>query len=173
MTNDAAKHPDLRRYSTAPGLPHIPPLEFRHNISEWIEMMAAAYLQATGIPPEECQLTVQMIPEEHKMIYRFEKRGRETSLQGVGMEGLTEGRIVHVVLDQGHSLGAHRPGIVVNVFRDAEGKPEGNGICNIQVFTDSDKDGRFNDALPPVLWMTSVLYSEKKEPGTWHWIEPA
>lgn len=56
---------------------HIPVTAFRQNITAWIEMMAAAYLQATDIPPEECQLVVQAIPEENKMIYRFERRPTE------------------------------------------------------------------------------------------------
>lgn len=85
------------------------------------------------------------------------------------MEGLTEGRIVHFVLGNEQ----HRPAIVVNVFRDANGNPPENGVCNLQVFTDSDKDGNYNDALPQVMWETSVLYSDNKTPYTWHWIEKA
>jgi len=95
------------------------------------------------------------------------------------MEGLTEGRIVHYVLDSGE----HRPAIVVKVWRypdpdvvDQDGaallNPR-NGCSNLQVFTDSDAGAKFNDALPPVMWATSRVYSENKEPGTWHWIEKA
>lgn len=54
--------------------PHLQVDEFRQNIAEWLEMMAAAYMKATDIPPEECQLVVQMLPSEHKMVYRFERR---------------------------------------------------------------------------------------------------
>lgn len=89
------------------------------------------------------------------------------------MEGLTEGRIVHYVLNKGRNKGEHRPAIVVKVWRDGEGNPPENGVCQLQVFTDSDKDGLFNDALPPMMWETSVTHSETKEPGTWHWIEKA
>ena len=96
------------------------------------------------------------------------------------MEGLTEGRIVHYVLNEGRDKGEHRPAIVVRVWRTVQwdgekdfivpGTPE-NGCCQLQVFTDSD--GKYNDELPPVMWKTSVLFSEAKEPGTWHWIEKA
>jgi hypothetical protein len=70
------------------------------------------------------------------------------------------GRIVHFVLDSGE----HRPGIVVRVWD--------NGLIQLQVFTDSDKDGIYNDRLPPVMWKTSVHFDEtEKKPGTWHWPE--
>ena len=54
--------------------PHLPTEEFRHNIAEWLEMMAAAYAQATNIPPEECQLVVFVDPERQCMVYRVERR---------------------------------------------------------------------------------------------------
>ncbi len=94
------------------------------------------------------------------------------------MEGLTEGRIVHYVLNEGSDKGEHRPAIVVRVWRgyDGSGKqtkiPE-NGCSNLQVFTDSDSEGKYNDELSPVLWKTSVLYDESGALGTWHWIEKA
>ena len=82
------------------------------------------------------------------------------------MEGLTEGRIVHYVLESGE----HRPAIVVRVWR-IDGKPPENGCCQLQVFTDSDAEGKYNDCLPPVMWKTSVTFGEG--PGNWHWIEKA
>ena len=93
------------------------------------------------------------------------------------MEGLTEGRIVHYVLNEGRDKGEHRPAVVVRVWRvnTVEGgvKTPENGCSNLQVFTDSDADGKYNDELSPVLWKTSVLYDESGAPGTWHWIEKA
>ena len=88
------------------------------------------------------------------------------------MKGLTEGRIVHFVLDKGPNSGEHRPAVVVNAFRDQHGFTPEDGRCNLQVFTDSG-EGKYNDNLPPLVWETSILYSEEKEPGTWHWIEQA
>lgn len=37
-----------------------------------IEMLAAAYIKATDIPPEECVLVVQTLPD--KVIYYFQRR---------------------------------------------------------------------------------------------------
>lgn len=108
------------------------------------------------------------------------------------MEGLTEGRIVHYVLPDGQ----HRPAIIVKVWRVPDYKsgevslpsleemeksnpvnsnesPPLNGCSNLQVFMDSDEEAKYNDKMLPVSWRTSVLYSEGKEPGTWHWIEKA
>jgi hypothetical protein len=84
------------------------------------------------------------------------------------MEGLTEGRIVHFILNKGRNIGDHRPAIVVRVWRMADGTPPTNGCCQLQVFTDDTNDG-----LPCVMWETSILYDEKCGPGTWHWIEKA
>lgn len=93
------------------------------------------------------------------------------------MEGLTEGRIVHYVLNEGNGKGQHRPAVVVRVWRiTGEGNiktPPENGCSNLQVFTDSDEHQKYNDELPPVMWATSVIYDENCAPGTWHWIEKA
>ena len=96
------------------------------------------------------------------------------------MEGLTEGRIVHYVLEDGPSKGQHRPAIVVQDWKQE------NGLINLQVFTDGLNDdytttytNRVDDHETAILvpqnatWCTSVHYSEEKEPGTWHWIEKA
>jgi hypothetical protein len=80
------------------------------------------------------------------------------------MEGLTAGRIVHYVLTDGRTeVNGHRPAIVVKVWNS-------DGTANLQVFTDGG-----NDYIPPepVVWKTSVMYSEDPQPGTWHWIERA
>lgn len=108
------------------------------------------------------------------------------------MAGLTEGRIVHYVMPDG----AHRPAIVVQVWRhrgpdDENGEvwlvPE-NGVLNLQVFTDGSNDVPYTTAekeayaksgMNPeaprggLLWATSAVYSSKPEPHTWHWIERA
>lgn len=88
------------------------------------------------------------------------------------MDGLTEGRMVHFVLDEGPSAGQHRPAVVVKVWRIfQEGgiqSPPKNGVSNLQVFTDSANDG-----LPNVMWRSSVLFNANAEEGTWHWIEKA
>lgn len=90
------------------------------------------------------------------------------------MDGLTEGRIVHYVLQDydesslrpAPNAGEHRPAIVVKVWGS-------NGTCNLQVFTDSNPTQDSNDHRPPVMWRTSVVFDETGRPGTWHWIEKA
>jgi hypothetical protein len=88
------------------------------------------------------------------------------------MEGLTEGKIVHFVM----SSGEHRPAIIVRVWRDLSGVPE--GYSNLIVFVDGSNDVKrvlaepFADPVTTV-WETSIHYSEGKEPRTWHWIEKA
>lgn len=96
------------------------------------------------------------------------------------MEGLTEGRIVHYVLPDGPSAGEHRPAIIVRVWRGeivvnpktAEEEHMKDTAVQLQVFMDGDGRG-WNDQAPNVVWHTSVMYSEDKEPDTWHWIEKA
>ncbi len=82
------------------------------------------------------------------------------------MEGLTEGRIVHYVLDTGPSEGQHRPAIVVRVWEKA------TGYIQLQVFVDGTNDG-----FAPgenVVWRTSVQPDPTGEkPYSWHWIERA
>lgn len=46
--------------------------EFQMDVTRHIEMMAAAYMKATNIPPEECELVVETLPD--KMVYRFQRR---------------------------------------------------------------------------------------------------
>lgn len=80
------------------------------------------------------------------------------------MEGLTEGRIVHYVLDEGSNKGEHRPAIVVKVWNKE------SGVCNLHVFTDG-----YNDDLEDYILPTSVSPDFNNIPllGTWHWIEKA
>jgi hypothetical protein len=81
------------------------------------------------------------------------------------VEGLTEGSIVHFVLEGGPHKGEHRPAIVVKVWDKA------TGYVNLIVFLDGT-----NDATSPefiIHWATSVHYDESKELRTWHWIEKA
>lgn len=86
------------------------------------------------------------------------------------MEGLVEGRIVHYVLPDGRSEGEHRPAIVVKVWR-VDGKPQENGCCQLQVFSDGVNDGaRYTDG---IVWATSVVHSAELKLGTWHWPEKA
>jgi hypothetical protein len=74
------------------------------------------------------------------------------------MDGLTAGRIVHFVTEEG----IHLPSIVVKVW------DKDSGVVNLSVFIDhSEYTG---DAIWP---RTSVPYSETPMPNTWHWIEKA
>jgi hypothetical protein len=87
---------------------------------------------------------------------------------GTGNEGLTEGLIVHYVMDRGHNIGVHRPAIVVRDWKQQ------NGLVQLQVFTDGLNDGfvDHNGAPINVIWCTSVAHDEQeKAPGTWHWPE--
>jgi hypothetical protein len=88
----------------------------------------------------------------------------------------TVGRIVHYVLDSGRSAGDHRPAIIVRVWGEdqvaAGTLPESAlGTVQLQVFTDSSEDGKFNDELPQVMWKTSVMHDESGQRGSWHWPE--
>jgi hypothetical protein len=76
------------------------------------------------------------------------------------MQGLTEGRIVHFITDEG----VHLPAIVVKVW-DKEA-----GTINLSVFI--DHSAYTGDAVFPA---TSVSFKDHgyEEAGTWHWIEPA
>lgn len=70
----------------------------------------------------------------------------------------TIGDRVHYVLNEGRSLGEHRPAIIVRVWGDRE-----DSLVNLQVITDD-----INDKLPPMVWKTSVKQSDDPTPGTWH-----
>lgn len=80
------------------------------------------------------------------------------------IKGLTMGRTVYYVLDKPYSAGeAHavRPAVVVQVW-DAH-----TGCVDLQVLADGTNDGPDFAASP--VWKTSRVYSEGREPGTWHW----
>jgi hypothetical protein len=76
--------------------------------------------------------------------------------------GLTEGRIVHYILDNGK----HRPAIIVQVWDNI------TGMSNLQVFRDGNNDGYSPDQA--ATWAGSVFYADAADqaPGTWHFIEP-
>jgi len=88
------------------------------------------------------------------------------------MSGLTEGRVVHYVLPDGPHAGEHRPAIVVKVWRQGDGSPPSNGYSNLMVFLDGSNDTPTGVA-HPMLWATSIEFSEEPRPRTWHWIERA
>jgi len=46
--------------------------EFEIDVIRHIEMLAAAYMKKTDIPPEECELVVEMHPD--KLSYSFQRR---------------------------------------------------------------------------------------------------
>jgi hypothetical protein len=77
------------------------------------------------------------------------------------MDGLTEGRNVHFVLNNG----IHRAAIVVNVW-DKEA-----GVVSLMVFLDGPNDVAVSAQNP--LWVGTVSHSEEPKPRTWHWIERA
>lgn len=94
------------------------------------------------------------------------------------MEGLTEGRVVHYVMPDGK----HCPAIIVRNWDELA------GTSNLTVFPDWNNDAGYTEADKQALrdqgidpeevkrglfWKTSVVYSEDKEPNTWHWIERA
>jgi hypothetical protein len=87
------------------------------------------------------------------------------------VKDLTEGRMVHFVLPDGHNVGDHRPAIVVKVCRNGSEDLPVDGYSNLQVFTDSVDDG--TQYAGGLVWRKSVPYDEAKKPGTWHWIEEA
>ena len=86
----------------------------------------------------------------------------------------TNGRIVHYVL----ANGKHRPAIVVEDWE------KGTDV-NLQVFLDGKNDETAeahdgslgavfeHERSIGIAWRTSVKYSEKKLPGTWHQPEGA
>lgn len=91
----------------------------------------------------------------------------------MAMSGLTAGRIVHFVLPNGE----HRPAIIVRVW-DPKTTEYPEGTVNLQVFLDGQNDSEVvtmsqEDADVGLVWRTSIHYSEKPIPGTWHWIEHA
>ena len=103
--------------------------------------------------------------EEDKIYWLYKSCQHLTSQlqKEESMEGLTEGRMVHFVMQDGE----HRAAVVARVWRPQT--PERPGYCNLTVFTDWGNDGPGNDT--GFRRETSILYSEAKEPNTWHWIE--
>lgn len=90
--------------------------------------------------------------------------------------GLTEGRIVHYVLEDGQN----RPAIVVRAWRAGVGEGKPTGTVQLQVFLDGGNDttrpdilGRLYGSAEMTRWATSVPYDETRAPHTWHWPERA
>jgi hypothetical protein len=87
------------------------------------------------------------------------------------MQGLAVGRIVHYVMgpeEYCHSLGKHRPAIIVETWdneKSIDTRPSASAV-NLVVFPDGS-----NDFAGGTLWKTSVVFSDAKLPGTWHWPE--
>jgi hypothetical protein len=59
--------------------------EFQKGVYQHIEMMAAAYMKATDVPPEECELVIETLP--NKMVYRFQRRRTPTALDPLTADG--------------------------------------------------------------------------------------
>lgn len=88
------------------------------------------------------------------------------------MQGLTNGRIVHYVMrpnDYGpceaKTDAHHRPAIVVEDWGNGT-RPDPDQAVNLCVFPDGPKDG-----LTAPFFKQYIVYSNSKEPGTWHWPE--
>jgi hypothetical protein len=60
--------------------------------------------------------------------------------------------------------GRHVPAVIVKIWDQT------TGLVNLQLFHDGPDDGYADGQSMRV---TSRLYSENKEPATWHWIERA
>jgi hypothetical protein len=84
------------------------------------------------------------------------------------MQGVTPGRIVHFVLDEN----VHRPAMMVETWPNIAEYQE-TGTVNLVVICDGSNDKYHGTDGSLTLWRTSVKFSENKEVGTWHWIEPA
>src|SRR5581483_2551615 len=91
------------------------------------------------------------------------------------MYGLVNGRTVHYVMSpddynergvyHGANAAHHRPAIVTENFGHDESEDEAPAV-NLYIIPDGMNDGH---AQP--FFKMSVVFSEDKEPGTWHWPE--
>lgn len=84
------------------------------------------------------------------------------------LQGLTEGRIVHYVLQSSdlpeshqHEVGKVVPAIVVNAWPHLN---RDDGYANLTGFPDHSNQG-----LGATVWLTSRVHDESGQPGTWHW----
>ncbi|ACC81153.1 hypothetical protein [Nostoc punctiforme] len=82
------------------------------------------------------------------------------------LTGITEGTHVLYVLPDGRNKGEIRPAIIVKLWRDVSPELIAQGYSNLIVFIDGTND--YPDADGHTVWATSKVYSEDKEPGTWH-----
>lgn len=90
------------------------------------------------------------------------------------MKGLTEGRIVHFVLEESRCFPnepQHRPALVVNAWGNGKYDSEDASAANLLVFVDGTND--VQEGEPFTQWRTSVMYDPDGAPGTWHWPERA
>jgi hypothetical protein len=118
-------------------------------------------------------------------LFRYYHRSRGRRIIGAPMTtGVNEpalqspsvGRTVHYVLDEGPSQGQHRPAVIVRVWGEEDARAgtlpvSALGTVQLQVLTDSGRDGGFNDELPQVMWRSSVPHDESGSEGSWHWPE--
>lgn len=85
------------------------------------------------------------------------------------MEGLTAGRIVHYVMNDGHKPD-HRAAIVINTRpRKAASEEE----VNLVVFSRGHAEDMQGDNHGASRIFDNVPYDENQSRGTWHWIERA
>lgn len=102
------------------------------------------------------------------------------------MEGLTVGRVVHLVLSSNDVYDINKPRDAGNIplneripglqYHIGNNVQEGQH-CAMVITQVWNPDGLINgkvllDGLDD-FWATSRNYSDAKEPGTWHWIEKA
>lgn len=87
------------------------------------------------------------------------------------MDGLIEGRIVHVRLPDTRVVGErHRPAIITRVVHKEA------GIVNLQVFLDADDPERKDSELgllANTACLVNVAHTTGDEVDCWHWIERA
>ena len=93
------------------------------------------------------------------------KKGKEKTAPPEPIPGLTEGRIVHYVLDYGHKKGEHRAAMVVYVH------DHGSGLVDLLIFT-RKVDFPASDHPGHTWFKEKVPFSKiPQEDGHWHWIE--
>lgn len=78
------------------------------------------------------------------------------------MEGVSEGRIVHFVLNPTRHVAA----MIVRAWSGPD------SLVNLELHPDSDHNGMHNDHIPyHDRWRTSIKYDPDFGVGTWHWPE--
>ena len=84
------------------------------------------------------------------------------------MKGLTEGRMVHVVLDEQfeENMGRHRPCVVTEVIDPVQGEIMVLFFLLLLIYLSLDEKEKTQQQK-----VSRLQYSNSKEAGTWHWIE--